>query len=140
MTLTIEALDRQHRREANRRLAVATVLLCSTGVLSLAAAGSTKLPQAHTATTVTRLQDQNRAKDDQLLRLRQLFTYCRSSIGWTDDRCGNPTGGAAVGNVPVDARVVRVTDSSDSSDNSDGGTRVVVQQPRPTASPSRGSQ
>lgn len=139
----IQALERQNRRRESRRLAMSSVLLCLMVVLAFAVSGESKIGTTPSDPTVERLQTRTKEQADQLERLRQLFSFCRSSVNWSDDRCGNPTGTSSVGSLPVDTRVVRVNDSSDdgSDDSSSDDSRtVVVQRSRPTVSPTRGSQ
>lgn len=132
--MSIEELDRQHRRNAASRLAVASVLLTATVILSLAAAGSSRIettPPVSSDSTVTGLQERQKDQQNQLDRLRELFTYCR--LNWSDPRCSDPTGGAAAGPVAVTQRTP--ADDSDNSDGSDTENTVIVQQPRPVATP-----
>lgn len=113
----------------------AGILLAGSGVLSLAATSIEPEPVGADP-LVRQLQVQNETKDDQLLRLRQLFTYCRQSVNWSDERCATPGTSARGSSLSVSdpVRIVR-----DSDDDDDGDTTVVVQAPRPSTTP-RGSQ
>lgn len=142
MDLTlIETLDRQKKREASRRLAVASILLTASVILSLAAAGATKMdtaPPVSSDATYSRLQAEQRQQAEQLNRLRQLFTYCRSSVHWGDIRCVDPT--VTLGRTITVTQPAPTSDESDSSDSSDNSsddgsdTRIVVVTPTPRES------
>lgn len=136
----IEVWERHNRRQATRRLGWSTAILSMTVVLAIAVSGSTRIePNGHTP-QLERLERINDRQADQLAQLRQLFTYCRQSVNWDEDRCATPGTSPQGSSLSVSQPFVREVASDDDDDDGDERTTVVVQQARPTASPSRGSQ
>lgn len=137
MVLTIQALDAQARKSAQRRVMVSSVVVAAAVAMSVSWSNT---PEQTVAAPVVSVQE-HRQTERELTQLRQLFTYCKTAVHWSDTRCQNPTesraGTLAVTN-PV--RVIRESDDGDDSDDGDNSRTVVVQQARPSTSSSRGSQ
>lgn len=136
-------LDREKRKEAGKRVTTAGILLGLSMILGFAVNQATQPGQVAASPEQVEQLKQDRAEQAaRLTQMRQLFVYCQTSgFRLGDDRCVDPTEsrtGTLAVSTPV-ARVVRESDNSDDSDDS-AGTTVVVQQPHPTSSPSRGSQ
>lgn len=125
--LEVQNLNRLRRKEASRRLAWQSLLLCLVVILAMAVSGTSKVePNTGVApSVVSDLRDKNKRQAEELSQWRQRFAYCKTAGNWTDVRCTDPIG--STGSVLVGERrtVVRGTSDDDDDDGGDDTTVVV---------------
>jgi hypothetical protein len=103
-------------------------------IFAIAFAGSSRIEPNQPDPRIEQLERTVDHRDNQLHRMRQLFTYCRTSVNWQDDRCSNPSSTAPQSIVVTDptntTRYVR-----DDDDDDEGSTTTVVVRPGATTGP-----
>lgn len=143
MSQLYEVVDTQVRRQGRNRFlvnaAMLTMLLGSLTLIGLHVPTDKATSTPSQDPRVVQLQEKTARQDRELDQLRELFTYCRTTIHWSDDKCGS---GSPMGSLtPV--TVIRANDTSDNSDSDGSSDRVTVTvvppkdnpTPQPTSNP-----
>lgn len=134
MALTVEALDRNSRREARHRFSMSSIMLAAMLVLSFVAISSsqptTVVQPAPSDSRSARLAEQNARQAREINTLRDMFMFCRERGHWSDKECS----------LPAEQLILTRIDESDSDNGSDSDSSDSDTNQRPSSTSSRGSQ